>query len=306
MILCCGESLIDMLPVTSAEGLSAYTPIPGGAVFNTAIALGRLGAPVRFFSGLSDDLFGAQLEEALTASNVDASACVRSDRPTTLAFVALDNGQARYTFYDRETADRVILSEDLPRSTPDIAFFGGISLVNEPCGTSLELLFHRLAEHGVCTMIDPNIRPSLLRHETAFRKRLDRMIEAATIIKLSDEDLAWLVGEGTTTERCEALLARGPAMILLTEGAKGARLHTARHEVFVAAQPTTVVDTVGAGDTFNAGILAHLHEKGLTTREAIEQTSAQHLQAALELATKAAAVTVSRRGANPPWRKELP
>ena len=114
MILCCGEALIDMLPRESTGGEPAFAPYPGGAVFNTAIALGRLGVETSFFSGLSRDLFGEMLETALGASHVDASVAVRSDRPTTLAFVKLVDGQARYAFYDENTAGRMLTPADLP------------------------------------------------------------------------------------------------------------------------------------------------------------------------------------------------
>ena len=131
MILSAGEALIDMLPRETTAGEAAFAPHAGGSVFNTAIALGRLGAPSAFFSGLSTDLFGTVLEEALAASKVDAGLAHRSDRPTTLAFVTLTNGQARYAFYDENTAGRMLSPEDLPRlpETITTCFFGGISLM---------------------------------------------------------------------------------------------------------------------------------------------------------------------------------
>ncbi|KKL21687.1 hypothetical protein LCGC14_2442940, partial [marine sediment metagenome] len=130
MILCCGEALIDMLPRTHG-GEKSFAPHAGGAVFNTAIALGRLGCDTAFFSGLSDDLFGQMLTDALAASGVDASPAARSDRPTTLAFVTLTDGQASYAFYDENTAGRMLSQDDLPTLGPDTQalFLGGISLV---------------------------------------------------------------------------------------------------------------------------------------------------------------------------------
>ena len=114
MIICCGEALIDMLPRQAEGGGAAFLPTPGGAVFNTAIALGRLGAPVGFFTGLSTDLFGTMLQAALAAAGVDFSTAVVRDRPTTLAFVTLEDGQARYAFYDENTAGRMLTAGDLP------------------------------------------------------------------------------------------------------------------------------------------------------------------------------------------------
>jgi len=305
MILCCGEALIDMLP-RQMEGEAAFAPYAGGAVFNTAIALGRLGAPTGFFSGLSEDLFGQTLAQALEASGVDATLCLRSDRPCTLAFVHLESGQARYTFYDENSAGRMIEPADLP-PLPDRAaalFFGGISLISEPCGSAYEALMAREAPARV-TMIDPNIRAGFIADEAAYRARLERMIALADIVKLSDEDLAWLEGEGEIAAKAQGLLARGPSLVCITEGARGATGFTATEAVAVPAKRVEVVDTVGAGDTFNAGLLAGLHAAGALNKAAISALQADTLHAALSLGIHAAAVTVSRAGANPPWAGEL-
>ena len=145
MILCCGEALIDMLPRQTALGEAAFAPHAGGAVFNTAIALGRLGASAGFFSGIAEDFMGQMLADTLQASNVDTSLVKRSARPSTLAFVQLVDGQARYAFYDVGTAGRMLSTDDLPTLPSSVAalFFGGISLAGEPCGTAYETLMLR-------------------------------------------------------------------------------------------------------------------------------------------------------------------
>ncbi|UWQ20766.1 carbohydrate kinase [Jannaschia sp. W003] len=293
MILCAGEALIDMLPRETPEG-TAFLPVPGGAVFNTAIALGRLGAPVAMFTGLSDDLFGARLADALAASNVEDRAA-RADRPTTLAFVTLTDGHAEYAFYDEGTAGRMLAESDLPDMSGISALFvGGISLAVEPCARAYEAL--ALAHPNLPVMIDPNIRPGFIRDEAAFRARLDRLFGVAGIVKLSDEDMGWL---GMTPED---VLARGVRVLCLTEGAKGVTAITPEARVSVPARRVEVVDTVGAGDTFNAGLMAGLHERGVLGAETIPEDA---LRGALELGAAAAAVTVSRAGANPPRRDEL-
>lgn len=306
MILCCGEALIDMLPRESRGGEPCFAPYPGGAVFNTAVALGRLGAPAGFFSGLSSDLFGEQLRAALTASHVGTALTVTSDRPTTLAFVRLVDGQASYAFYDENTAGRMLTPADLPALPASVRalFFGGISLVGEPCGTAYEALLTREAAARV-TMIDPNIRPGFIRDEAAYRARLGRMLALADVVKLSDEDLRWLQGPGDTADLAAGLRAQGPKVVLVTEGARGATGYCAAGAVFVAAQKVTVVDTVGAGDTFNAGVLAALAQAGALSSARIAGLTEAELHAALTLAVRAAAVTVSRAGANPPWAAEL-
>ncbi|MES2914413.1 MAG: carbohydrate kinase [Pseudomonadota bacterium] len=307
MILSCGEALIDMLPRTSTEGESCFAPYAGGAVFNTAIALGRLGAPSAFFSGVSNDMLGEILADTLAASKVDTSHLARSDRPTTVAFVKLVNGQATYAFYDEATAGRMLSVADLPLLPAgiDTLFLGGISLVNDPAASTYEALQARECGTRV-TMLDPNIRPGFIAgKEVDYRARIERMIGRADILKLSDEDLRWLEGPGDLTALARSILDKGPKVIFITEGARGARAVTAMQDIFVAAQKVTVVDTVGAGDTFNAGVLAALHRAGALTKTALTNLPDAALTAALDLGTRAAAVTVSRAGANPPWAHEL-
>lgn len=304
MILSCGEALIDMLPRKTEAGEAAFSPYAGGAVFNTAIALGRLGAPSAFFSGLSSDLFGDILRSSLEASRVDFSPAHISDRPTTLAFVTLRNGQASYAFYDENTAGRMLSEENLPDIEPEAAFFGGISLVVEPCGTVYEALQARQAERTV-TMIDPNIRASFIAEESSYRERIHRMMGRADIVKLSDEDLHWLCGDGDIDELARSVLETGPSIVLVTQGAQGATGYTASDEIRVAANPVEVADTVGAGDTFNAGVLASLHAAGVLRKDVLPTLGVDVIGEAISLGVRAAAVTVSRAGANPPWAEEL-
>ena len=307
MILSCGEALIDMLPRTSTDGEAAFAPYAGGAVFNTAMALGRLGAPSGFFSGVSNDMLGEILADTLTASQVDISLCARSDRPTTVAFVKLVNGQATYAFYDEGTAGRMLALSDLPMLGDEIeaVFVGGICLVNDPAASTYEALQAREAPLRV-TMIDPNIRPGFIAgKEVDYRARIERMVARADIVKLSDEDLHWLEGAGDLVALARGILAKGPSVVFITEGAAGARAVTASQDRFVAAQKVAVVDTVGAGDTFNAGVLAALHQAGALSKPRLAGVLDAELDAALSLGTRAAAVTVSRAGANPPWAHEL-
>jgi fructokinase len=306
MILCAGEALIDMLPRRTPQGEDAFAPHAGGAVFNTAIALGRLGAEAGYFGGLSTDFLGDLLASTLAASNVDTRLCPRSPRPTTLAFVRLVNGQASYAFYDEGTAGRMLDPAALP-ALPDsvqAVFFGGISLISEPCATAYEALMTREAASRV-TMIDPNIRTGFITDEAAYRARLSRMLALADIVKVSDEDLTWLLGPGHVSDRAGELLAMGPKLVFITEGGEGARAYTAEHEVKLHAEKVTVVDTVGAGDTFNAGVLAELQKAGLLTKDSLHNLHRGAIEAALSLAIRAAAVTVSRAGANPPWVHEI-
>lgn len=304
MILCAGEALIDMLPRETAAGENAFAPHAGGAVFNTAIALGRLGAPVQFFSGISSDLFGDVLKAELAASKVDSSPAAISDRPTTLAFVTLTNGHASYAFYDENTAGRMITPEDLPEVTADAVFVGGISLAVEPCADAYEALAAKATKTAV-VMMDPNVRPGFIKDADHYRARITRMMGHADIVKMSDEDLAWFYPNQATAIAARAVVANGVKLLCITEGSKGVTGYTAAHEVFVAANKAEVVDTVGAGDTFNAGLLASLHAAGALTKDRVSDLDEDTVRAALAMGAKVAAITVSRAGANPPWAHEL-
>ena len=306
MILCCGEALIDMLPRTTTLGEPAFAPYVGGAVFNTAIALGRLGAPAGFFSGLSSDLFGGQFREALGASKVSSTYAHTSPRPTTLAFVRLTNGQATYTFYDENTAGRMLTVEDLPELGAEIEamLFGAISLISDPAGAAYEEFMKREHQRRVM-MLDPNIRPNFIPDKARHLRRIRSMMAMADIVKLSDEDLHWFGEAGSHEDVIRNWLDRGPKLIVVTHGSEGAVGYSREHKVTVMPQKVEVVDTVGAGDTFNAGILASLHEQGLLTKAEMGGLSEDAIRQALTLGSKAAAVTVSRAGANPPWRHEI-
>jgi fructokinase len=306
MIVCCGEALIDMLPRESTAGEPAFAPYAGGALFNSAIALGRLGTPVEFYSGLSSDLFGHQLREMLASSNVGSRYADISSRPTTLAFVRLTDGHATYTFYDENTAGRMLTEADLPTFDADIdaMLFGAMSLIPEPCGSTYEALMKREHENRVM-MLDPNIRPGFIQDKDKHLARMERMIQIADIVKLSEDDLAWFGETGSHADMAAKWLGLGPKLVIVTGGNKGATGYTRDHKISVASERVTVVDTVGAGDTFNAGVLASLHEQQLLSKQAIGKLSESQIHGALSLGARAAAITVSRAGANPPWRREI-
>ena len=306
MIICCGEALIDMLPRVTADGEQAFAPYAGGAVFNTAIALGRLGISTGFFTGLSTDLFGDILRQTLDSSGVDHSLCARSDRPTTLAFVKLTDGHASYAFFDENTAGRMIEVTDLPTLGDDVEalHFGAISLISEPCASTYEKLMRREASRRVVSL-DPNIRPSFIKDHDGHRARMKRMIAMSDIVKLSDEDLAWFGYQGGAEEAARDWLADGVSIVIVTRGANGAEAYCSQGKVDVPGLKVTVADTVGAGDTVNAGVLASLYSKSILTKEALAVISTEDLTDAVSLGMKAAAVTVSRPGANPPHAHEI-
>lgn len=302
MILCAGESLIDMVP----EG-GAFRPLAGGSVYNAAIALGRLGEPTAYLWPISRDPFGEMLLRPLAEAGVDTGLCPRTDRLTTLALVTLQGGEARYSFYDEGSAGRMLAPADLPALPEGIGalFAGGISLVPDPCGAAIEALVARDGDR-LPVMLDPNIRPFFITDAEAYRARLARLIARADIVKLSGDDLEWLHPGLPPEDAARQVLAQGPRLVLQTGGAAGARAHWAGDTVTAPAIRTTVADTIGAGDTFNAGVLASLRRQGVLSKRGLASIAADQIAAALRLGAQAAAITVSRPGANPPWAHEMP
>lgn len=306
MILCAGECLIDMLPRKMGDQ-AVLEPVAGGAVMNTAVGLGRQGVQVEFLSGLSNDQFGRVIEAHLQDSQVGLTHMVRSDRPTTLAFVDFSDGVVSYDFYDENTAGRMITKDDLPDlSTKTQALFcGGISLISTPAADAYAELVEKNADRLV--MIDPNIRPSYIKDEPAFRARLVRMLGFADIVKTSDEDLEWLFPNAKNIDDAiSEMLALGPKVVLFTEGSKGATAYRdGKPAVFVPSEKVDVVDTVGAGDTFNAGFLTSLYDQGLLSKMQFGVVTEDQLSAALAYAGKCAGFSVQQVGAQPPRREDV-
>jgi fructokinase len=306
MIVSCGEALIDFLPAKTADGAPAFAPHAGGSPFNVAIAIGRLGSAAGFFGGLSSDMFGDVLTAALHASAVDTSLASRSDRPTTLAFVTLEKGDARYAFFDEGSAGRMLTESDLPAlpKTVTALHFGSFSLAEEPCGSALEALMHREFADRVISL-DINVRPTLIGNREGYLARIERLVAMADIVKLSEEDLAWL----SASQKFDALAAHwrklGAKVVVLTRAAEGAVALWDGGRLSVPGVTVKVADTVGAGDTFTAALLARLDQLGLMTKPSVAALSESQLGDVLRYATRAAAVTVSRPGADPPWLREI-
>src|SRR4051794_40187316 len=265
-----GEALVDLVPApaTGAGELGALLPLPGGGPYNVAVALGRLGVPVRFLSRLSTDSFGDALLARLTVSGVDTSLVQRGPEPTTLAVAGIaPDGSARYSFHVEGTADRLVADPgELPGDVTTLSL-GTLSLLLEPGATTYETLLRRHSARGGLTVLDPNVRPGLVADPAAYRARFASWLPDVGVLKLSVEDAAWLAG-GTAdvVGAVRKWLTAGPAAAVLTRGADGIVAFTAAGaEVEVPTVPAAVVDTIGAGDTVHAALLGWLHEHGVTT-----------------------------------------
>ena len=296
-----GEALIDLVP--ARDGLLAAHP--GGGPFNTARALGRLERPVAYLGRISTDRFGARLAGELAADGVELGSHVRSDDPTTLALVELDeHGTARYRFYTEGTAAPGLTEAEALAALPEgVAFLhvGTLGLVLEPMAGALEALAGALSGRAL-VMVDPNCRPAIVADPPAFRGRLARVLAHADVVKVSGEDLDWLSPGVPTADAARALLGQGPALVLLTLGGEGALAITRAGERTVAAPPVEVVDTIGAGDAFSGGWLASWSERGLGRAELADL---DRVAEATAFACRVAALTCARAGASPPRRAEL-
>ncbi|MGW9175308.1 carbohydrate kinase family protein [Streptomyces decoyicus] len=330
MIVVAGEALIDLVPSpqatppsvpdtggtpTSDARLPALLPQRGGGPYNTAVALGRLGSPTAFCSRISTDAFGEALVQGLRGGGVDTSLVQRGGEPTTLAVADISpDGSAGYGFYADGTADRLFtLPPALPAAARALSL-GTCSLVLEPGASAYESLLRREARRGVFTALDPNIRPGLIPDPDAYRARFRSWLPDLGLLKLSEEDALWLAGSGTApgdgweavSAAAKEWLGAGPAAIVLTRGGDGLTVLTrGGAELTVPGEQVTVVDTIGAGDTVNAALLHRLDAHDALSYAAVAGLGDDDWRDILRFAARAAAVTCSRAGAEPPFATEL-
>ena len=294
-VVVCGEALVDLVPVGDL-----LDPRLGGGPLNVSVALGRLGATASFCSRVSTDAFGARVLARLRHSGVDTAMVTRGCEPTPLAVVTLgSDGAADYSFYVDGTADRLLTEVPALPDDTAVASFGTLSLVLEPGASAYAAALHRAHDAGVLTVLDPNIRAQLVPDADAYRARYRSWLADVDVLKVSDDDLAWLGGTPADA------LAAGVGAVVLTRGGEGLVVHTAAGEVDVAAPPASVVDTIGAGDTVHAVLCEQLAARGARSRADLLAWDADTWTAVLDRAARAAAITVSRPGADVPWVGEL-
>lgn len=309
MILVCGEALIDLfIGAPSPTGLPAEA-VAGGSPFNVAIGIGRLGRSSAFLSTLSEDELGIFLAGKLADAGVSSEYIQRCPNPTTLSVIATNaSGQPQYSFYAPDSADRALTPEALPAHLPPevkAIAAGSYSLGVEPIATAIETLLAREAGSRVVSL-DPNVRPRVVGDLTAYRERFERLLAHAHIVKASDEDMHLLYPGKDLVTAAQAWLQRGPKLVIVTRGADGPLAIFGSSSVERPAPRVEVVDTVGAGDTFHAGLLSWLDANDLLTPDAIATISEAKVVEGLDFAAAAAAIVCTRRGANPPtWDETI-
>lgn len=302
----CGEALIDFVPMTGADGTPGYAPKPGGSVYNAAKAAARAGGDSRFLGPISTDFFGDTLAAHLVETGVDISGAPRSPLPSTLAFVDLADGDPRYAFFNAGSAvANTAPSPDAIAPRPDdILDIGSISLIDNPGADNIARFALGLAPH-LMLAIDPNARPSMTHAQSGWHARIAGLLDAAAIVRLSEEDLAFLAPGTGAEDFARTLLDRGTGLVVLTRGGAGALAWTRAGRADVVAPRVAVRDTVGAGDTLMGAMLAHLSIRGVAGTGALAALDADALGAMLAFATTAAALNCASVGCNPPSRDEI-
>jgi fructokinase len=301
VVVVCGEALVDM--VVSGDG--SQRPAPGGGPFNTARALARLGVPTAFLGHFSEDDLGRMLADRLAADGASLALASYGPEPTTIAVARIGkDGLAEYEFVIQGTSAPNLTREMLPDelgAEVKALHLGTLGLLLQPMASSLTELVERESGRRL-VMLDPNIRP-VLAINPEYRPRLRSLISQSTIVKASAEDLAWLHPDIDYRAAAERILGVGVRLVLVTLGPVGGYGATRHSQVSVSAPPVEVVDTIGAGDAFGAAALAWLHDRDLLDPEL--SVTDQDVASLLEYSCRAASLTCTRSGAEPPWRSEM-
>lgn len=307
MILSCGDALIDFVPVVAVDGRDAARPAVGGSCLNIAVGVARLGVASGFVGGISTDLFGRMIADHASASNVDLRLATRSAHQTTLAFVRIVAGESQYAFYDAQTASanwnyrRGSISFD----AVEAVHVGSTTLVHERGAAEAGALIAD-ARASATVSFDPNCRPALISDEKAYRARMDAFAENADIVRMSDVDFNYLYGNDAYAARAERLLARGSSLFVVTRGGSGVQAwHRSAGMIEAKAPVVDVVDTIGAGDSFQAALLSALVRLKRIERASLQSMAADELRKALSFACQCAALTCTRAGADPPRTSEV-
>ncbi len=329
MTLVVGECLADLAPATTGAPADRtagtgkvgawarqLVAMPGGGPANIAVGLARLGVPTTFAGRFSRQGFGPWLRSYLVANGLDLALSVDADEDATLALVTLDGqGRASYTFYGPGTADWQWGPTELPDLTATASadrgicavHTGSIALTLEPgAGVLAKWLAGLRRGNRVLVSFDPNMRPSLVGDLSEYRERLPGVISSSHIVKASDEDVEVLYPGATAPEIADRWLSAGVSLVLITEGALGATaFHQNGARAHASPPPIEVVDTIGAGDSFSAGLLAYFAKNGFLELAALATLSEAHLHDAIVQAVSASALTCTRPGADPPTEQEL-
>lgn len=298
-----GEALIDF----TSTGPLAFQGHPGGSPFNAAIAAARLGQSTAFLTQLSTDIFGDALKKTLESNGVDTSFILSDSAPSTLAFAEQVGKTVRYAFLAANSADSRYAPASVPALPDETVFlhYGSISLLADPAATSITQLITRYHGNKV-VVFDPNVRPSLITDRDAYKTKVLNWFKVTDFLKISDEDVDFLVPGADHATVAAEWLSLGIAAVVITAGEKGATLYRAGKPPMAVPTPKiTVADTIGAGDTFTAALSVGLLERGVTNLATLKAATDADWQGTLTFAAAAAAINCTRVGCNPPTRAEV-
>jgi fructokinase len=307
MLLSCGDALIDFLPVKSQDGRDAIVPVAGGSCLNVAVGMARLGVAAGFVGGIANDLFGRIVADHALASGVGLGYATRSDNQCTLAFVRTVDGEPQYAFYDEASASRnwTYRSGSIPFGEVGAIHVGSTTLVSE-AGAAQAFAMIGEARGSATISFDPNCRPNLVKDKPAYAARMARFAAAADIVRMSDVDFRYLHGHDDHARWAASMLAAGVSLAVVTRGAQGVQAwHGKAGMLSIEAPEIAIVDTIGAGDSFQAALLFALDALGRIRTGALRHLEAGELRRALSFAAACAAITCGRVGADPPWRADL-
>ncbi|MBB3105050.1 carbohydrate kinase family protein [Azomonas macrocytogenes] len=313
MFLVCGEALFDLFvdPAHSEfPGKVGFTAIAGGSPFNVAVGLSRLGVGSALLTGVSNDFLGQQLRQVLENEGVSTHYLAQPEATsTTLSLVAVDKrGVPHYSFYGHSGADRQLLPSHVPEIGKEIRgiHVGSYSLVVAPTAGTLYELVHKSSQDRLITL-DPNVRLNVEPDLDVWRERITAFAQHAHIIKVSEEDLELLYPGQDPQVIAATLLANQCQLVCLTHGENGSSVFTRNHGNWTSpACQINTIDTVGAGDTFQAALITYLLENGFDTPATLATLQRAHIEAMIDFATQAAALTCQRHGPDLPRRHELP
>jgi fructokinase len=307
MFLVCGEAVIDLFQDKTTQDLT-FKAQSAGSPFNVAVGLSRLGCKATFITGLSRDPFGQRIIEALLKEGIGWSLAPRTNRPTILSFVLINGeGIPEYAFYGDNGADTDVNLTALPNDLPaeiSALHIGGFPMAVEPAKTAYATLLKREAAR-LFVSLDPNIRVKLIGPMDIYRDHFESLCSTASLIKASTEDIRYLyegVDAVTIAKRWRTL---GAGTVVITDGPKGAFTINDRGTVLSKTEAVKVLDTVGAGDSFMSALLASIQDKGLLNRETLAQAPSAEIKSILDFSNRAAAITCTRQGSNPPTLAEI-
>jgi fructokinase len=306
LITCMGEILIDFLPIEEDGHTVGFRMFPGGSLLNVAVGVARLGQPVAFAGKVASDFFGRYLRSYTEREGIDTRFLISSDALSTLAFVAIEENEPAFSFYGEGAADTLLEPSDLPEalfSETQALHMGSISLLRGSTPSAVLDAVERLRGRALISF-DPNIRPGLVQSPGEYRALIDRLAGMVDIFKISAADLGWLMPDLSVEQAAARILGLGPALVVVTRGGKGGLALRGPDAITIPSFPITIADTVGAGDTFNAGMLVGLAERDALARERLLGMDLGDLAATLRFASAAAAINCTRAGCNPPTRAE--